>query len=223
MPAHACRLPCPLLLLCTVPHHTTPSNPFQVAGLWIILSITTGIGIILAAVQSTQRWLRHRASGGGAHPRAGASGGIGNAIAAPVALLVPQSPVRPPAKPGFWGTTLSIKSKRPSNTGSDSDWEPTAAATPHGGGPGPLGPPSPGARRRSGNMSRLGTGVGMGGGRMRGSEVGVHGAEEVMRVETFGEEGTLPGGVPGDVGRQGEKVAGGRAGAAVHAEAEDDN
>ncbi|KAI8474114.1 MAG: hypothetical protein J3K34DRAFT_495859 [Monoraphidium minutum] len=100
----------------------------QVAGLWIILSITTGIGLVLALISVLKRRMRARAAaaGGGGGSRGGGAPAAG--------ALEPSTP----KWASFWGETMSFK--RRSSSGTDSE-------------PGTHGPPSP--VRRSSIVSRF--------------------------------------------------------------------
>ena len=76
----------------------------QVAGLWIILSITTMAGLLLAGITVLKRKLKGGSS-------KGSGGGSGGSRGAQAALPGVQEAVSPTGKPSFWGTTLSFKSR----------------------------------------------------------------------------------------------------------------
>lgn len=74
----------------------TPCTGLQVAGLWIILSCTTAIGLLLAGVTVLKRKLRQRRQGGAGGDHHGAGG-----------PSRPSSSGAANLKATFWGTTLS--------------------------------------------------------------------------------------------------------------------
>ncbi|GBF93621.1 hypothetical protein Rsub_06343 [Raphidocelis subcapitata] len=140
-----------------------------VAGLWIILAITTGVGLLLAA----RAWLepKVRALLGVAQAGAGPGGAAGSCAGAP-------------PRPTFWGTTLSFRGR--SSVGA------TAPPTPDGGAtaapsPAGAGPPSPARRGGAAPLSRLSASGFAGGAATPGAGR--------LRAEGGGGDAALPGGV----------------------------